>query len=70
VAVRLFRAGSPWRAMALNGGAITVYGGITLAGWTSGGSWIGTTLVGLIAIAVWMSVWLMWRERAQTARSR
>jgi hypothetical protein len=70
VAVRLYRAGSPWRAMALNGGASTLYGGIVLAGLTPNGSWVGTTLAGLIAIAVWVSVWLARRERSQAVQSR
>jgi hypothetical protein len=36
---------------------------------TPSGSWLGTTLVGLIAIAIWAAVWLMRRERPRYKRS-
>lgn len=70
MAYRQYRTGSSWRSMALIGSANILYGGIVLAGLTRRASWFGTTLVWLIAIAIWGAVLLMRRERSRAVGPR
>ena len=65
-AVQSYRREDPWRATALQAVALTVYGGLTLAGFVLDGTAAGAIIVWSIAIAMWAALWLGRRERRRS----
>jgi peptidoglycan/LPS O-acetylase OafA/YrhL len=69
VAVSMRRRGKPWVGLGVGAGAALLYSGVVLSGANSPATTIGTLLVWVVAVLMWVGAFISFRElRKRDAR--